>query len=122
MSNDAVEVSKFEAEALSIISEILSCKVEYRLERRAESYLTLVVGEYDFCRLKATERTNWISFDMWRCSDSVKNDERLKDVSNKNQRHWKIRLPDIHDIRNYSDILVASFDSCLAVKSTAEIN
>lgn len=53
---------------------------------------------------------------MWRCSESIKNSEKLKNVSNKNQRHWKIKLSDINDIRNYADILVASFESSIAVK------
>lgn len=117
MSNYALEVSECESKALSIISEILSGKGEFRLERRSESYLTLIAGEYDFCRLKATERTNWISLDMWRCSENVKNDEKLNGVTNKNQRHWKIQLSDIYDIKNYADIIVASFESSIVVKA-----
>lgn len=116
MSNNVIEVSECESELLSIINDILSGRGEYYLERRSENYLTLVAGEYDFCRLKATERTRWISLDMWRCSESIKNSEKLKNVSNKNQRHWKIKLSDINDIRNYADILVASFESSIAVK------
>lgn len=113
MSSNVIEVNEYEAEAITIISELLSGRGSFHLERRSENYLTLVVGEYDFCRIKATERTCWMSIDMWCCSDEIRSDKRLDSVKNKNQRHWKIQLLGIYDIRNYADILAASFEGSM---------
>ena len=121
MINNMIEVSNYEAEALSIISEILAGHGTFRIERRSENYLTLFAGRYgDFCRLKTTERVTWITLDMCVCSESVRNHKQFDDISNKNIRHWKISLLNNDDIRNYSDFIIASFEGSIASEMVLE--
>lgn len=106
-----VELTEHEAKALSIINDILDGYGDIRVERHSDNYLSIVTGERgDFCRLKMTERTKWMSLDLWKSPAYIQNDERLKSVKNKNQRHWKIILTDINDIRNYADFIVSAFE------------
>lgn len=98
-----VTPTEIEAEALKYITDSAGA---VKLYRRTESYLTICnESGNDFCRLKATERAKWFSLDM---PFEFYEDERLADVSNKNQRHWKIKLKSFDDIAKYSDIIKAS--------------
>lgn len=121
MTNNMIEVSDYEAEALSIISEILAKHGTFRIERRSENYLTLIAGRCgDFCRLKTTEHVTWITLDMCVCSESIRNHKQFDNINNKNIRHWKISLLNNDDIRNYSDFIIASFDGSIASEMVLE--
>lgn len=98
-----VEPTDMEAEALAyIIYEV----GEVKLYQRSDAYLTICnEGGNDFCRLKVTDRTKWISIDV---PQEFYDDPRLENVPNKNQRHWKIKLNRIDDIALYSDIIKAA--------------
>lgn len=105
-----VVLTEYEAEALKIINNIITKGEPICVQRRTSAYLSLIVGKYgDFCRLKITERAKWMSLDLWCCSEPLRNDPRLDNVTNKNQRHWKIRLVSIDEIQNYSEFINAAY-------------
>lgn len=102
--NTEAEPTTFETEALKYIIDAAG---PVKLYRRSDNFLTVCNQEgNDFCRLKATERAKWISLDMWNCD--FQEDSRLASVTNKNQRHWKIKLNNFKDIESYSDIIKAA--------------
>lgn len=102
-----VEVTELESEAVKIIADIIG---DVELERRTDSYLTVLNQEgNDFCRLKITERTMWFSFDMNPdIMPQYVSDPRLDSVKNKNQRHWKVKLSCVDELKDYMDIIEAS--------------
>lgn len=98
-----VEPTELEAEALKYIIDAAGA---VKIYRRTDAYLTICnESGNDFCRLKATERAKWFSLDM---PFEYYEDERLKDVQNKNQRHWKIKLKSIEDVVKFADIIKAA--------------
>lgn len=111
-TKEPVLLNQYEATALSIIKESLPESADVRVERRTDSYLTLITGEYgDFCRLKATDRAKWVSLDLWNAADEIKKDGRLQIVKNQNQRHWKIPLSCVGDLERYSVFIVAAYNA-----------
>ncbi len=96
------------SEALGSLSESVHC------ERRSDSYLSIVCNENgdDFCRVKASPRTTWISLDAWCCDFG--DDPRMADVSNKKQRHWKIKLTSVSDISTYADLIYRTASAALS--------
>lgn len=116
-AKEPVQLNQYESDALSIITNSLPKSADVRLERRTDSYLTLVTGENgDFCRIKATERAKWFSLDLWNATDEIKNDDRLQNVKNKNQRHWKIPLSSISDLSLYADFILFAYNENLNIK------
>lgn len=112
--NEPVVLSDYETHAIQIINKALSDAgintENIHLERRTDSYLTIVSGkDCDFCRIKVTSRTAWFSLDLWLLTSELANDSRLFNVKNKNQRHWKIPLCDVGDLQNYNDLIVMSY-------------
>ena len=98
-----VDPTPIEAEALQYI---IGAAGPVKLYRRSDSYLTICnESGNDFCRLKATERAKWFSLEM---PFEFFEDERLAGVTNKNQRHWKIKLSSLDEIEKYSDIIAAA--------------
>lgn len=111
-AKEPVVLNQHEAAALSIIKESLPESADVRVERRTDSYLTLITGEYgDFCRLKATDRAKWVSLDLWNAADEIKKDDRLQIVKNQNQRHWKIPLSCVADLEQYSFFINAAYSA-----------
>ena len=104
---DGVQLSPEEDAA---VSAILSCCGDLasliHMERRSQNYLTLAIPEdgLDFCRVKASPRTLWMSLDVWTGGFPLE-DPRLAGVPNKNQRHWKISMSGIDEIANYADLI-----------------
>lgn len=101
-----------EAAALQIIEAAIgtNCTVE----QRSANYLTVLAPNgVDFCRIKFGAHSSWFSLDLWHCSDEVKNDPRLSDVKNKNQRHWKISVDNVSSLEEYADLISASYRSTL---------
>lgn len=115
------DLNEYEKEAISIIKSILQTNSfdtsTIQLERRTSNYLTLLINNSDckigkdFCRIKMTNRTTWISLDLWGFTKQLENDPRLNIVTNKNQRMWKIKLSSIQDLYNYSDLISLSFNN-----------
>ena len=98
------ELDPIEKEAVMYISNAVDCPI--KIYQRSNSYLTICnESGNDFCRVKASSRTLWISLDM--NNTGFEDDERLAFVPNKNQRHWKITLSDLEKINEYSDIIKA---------------
>lgn len=109
-AKEPVVLNQHEAAALSIIKEALPDSADIRVERRTDSYLTLITGEYgDFCRLKATDRAKWVSLDLWNAADEIKKDDRLEIVKNRKQRHWKIPLSCVAELEQYSCFINAAY-------------
>ncbi len=121
ISGDGDEpLTDLEEKAVQIINSILADAgmdpSDVHTERRAGSYLTLVCGENrDFCRVKMGSRSVWFSLDLWHHTSAIKDDPRLANVNNKNQRHWKIPLCVVDDLREYSDFIVLAYKTSLNV-------
>lgn len=98
------ELDPMEKEAVNYISKAVNAPI--KLYARSNSYLTICnESGNDFCRVKASPRTLWMSLDV--SNTGCEGDERLAFVSNKNQRHWKITLTDLEEIEEYADIIRA---------------
>lgn len=92
------------------VSAIFSCLGDFaslvHLDVRSDNYLTLLIPDdgSDFCRVKSSPRTLWMSLDAW-VPDFPRDDKRLENVPNKNQRHWKISMSSVDEIANYRDLI-----------------
>lgn len=117
-SKGPLEPSPGERQALEIIYDAIS-KVgvppsDISLLKRSKDYLTISIGDFDFCRFKVGPKSIWISLSLW-TADSTKlaSDPRLAKVKNKNVRHWKIPVVSVSDIASLSDLIQLS---CLDAK------
>ena len=111
-SSGDVQLSAEEKEAVSLVlSAAGSFSGSLHCERRSDAYLSIVGPEYgdDFCRLKVSSRTCWISLDLGGCD--VSDDPRLSGVKNKRVRHWKIPLSSVSDISSLSDLVQLALGS-----------
>lgn len=111
-----VQLSEDEQEAFGYICEALSeihvKASDMHVERRSENYLSIVSGKgQDFCRIKLSKNSKWISLSMWHADDEVKNNPIFDNVSNKNARHWKIFLRWTGDIQDLYDLVQISYIS-----------
>ena len=81
------------------------------LERRTDSYLTIVVcGVYDFCRLKIGKRSMWVSVALSPNDRKLFFDDiRFSNELHKNQFHWKIKLSSVDDLRSSLDLIQKSY-------------
>ena len=75
-SRTAYNLSEQETKAIEIIKSAFDEKGlpfnEISIERRSQSYLSLVLPNMnDFCRIHFGERSMWISLDMWRCNEEL---------------------------------------------------
>ena len=106
-----IEMTKEEQMAYLIIESSVNQSVIP--EKRSDNYITLLTKNgFDFCRIKFTQRTAWFSLDMWSCPSQVQNDQRLSNVKNKKQRHWKIIVSSPEDVSLYGDIIYNSYIYC----------
>ena len=122
-SRDGIQLSAEEEAAVSaILSATGDLAQMIHLERRSHSYLSLVIPEHgrDFCRVKSSPRTLWMSLDMCLGGILFPDDPRLAEVQNKNQRHWKIPLSSVEDISDYSDLIALCAQSALAIEEVRE--
>lgn len=108
-----VELTPQEEQAVKIVVDSIGDKLtsEIHLERRTDNYLTVVVGqEFDFCRIKAGEKSTWFSLSLpSKERKELALDPRLSVVANKNLVHWKIPLTSIDKLDNYSDLILKSY-------------
>ncbi len=105
------DADETEDNAIKIIRSFFQENTPIEIEHRSKSYTSLINDQKnDFCRLKITDKTKWITLDMWGVSEQIQSDIRLQDVKNKNQRHWKIPLSNINDLNQISDIIIASYN------------
>lgn len=103
-SDGEIELTDLEKEAVSYIQKFCG---EIDIDLRSDSYLTICnKSGNDFCRIKVTPRTKWFSLDM--SGTGFEDDQRLESVTNKNQRHWKIKLNSVDELEKYADIIQAS--------------
>jgi len=114
--SDAVLTSE-EKEALEFIKKAFDdaaldfTRIVYR--RRSKDYLSLVIGDnIDFCRIKATARSVWFSVLAKHLPDEIKTDLRFEG-NKKTALHWKVKLTDISDFANNSDLIAESFASII---------
>lgn len=110
--SDGVALSPEESAVVSaIFSEAGSFADRLHCERRSDAYLSIVGPEYgdDFCRVKASARSLWVSLDLSR--HGLAGDPRLDCVKNKRQRHWKIPLESADDIHRLGDLVLLALDS-----------
>ena len=109
----------YEKSAVSVISDLInSCGLDFsrsHVERRSDNYLSVVCDTgNDFCRIKAGPRSNWILLDLSSCDASIRDDKRLDHIKKRDIRHWKIPLESVDDLRNYADIICASYKQALS--------
>lgn len=112
-----VILTELEKDAIDVVTDIMKknniLHDSFALERRTDKYLTCVLcTNYDFIRLKITERTMWFSIDSWNTFDTTSNDERFDCIENRKIRHWKFKLNSINDLYNFEDLIV------IAIKKT----
>lgn len=107
---EPIVLTDFEKEATDIIIDIMNKSKmnpeHLKLERRTDNYLSYILPEdYDFLRIKVTNRTKWFSIDSWKTFDTTSNDSRFNSVENRSIRHWKFKLNNINDLYSFSDLI-----------------
>lgn len=110
---EPVILTDLEREATDIIIDIISKSSINQdfltLERRTDKYLSYILPEdYDFLRIKVTNRTKWFSIDAWKTFDTTLDDTRFDCVENRNIRHWKFKLNNINDLYSFSDLIISA--------------
>lgn len=82
-----------------------------RFRRRSKDYLTLLApNDFDFCRIKSTERATWFSIHGLNLPKPIQDDERFGDTK-KTLIHWKVKLGNVEDFATNSDLIAESFIS-----------
>ena len=116
-SRTAYNLSEQETKAIEIIKSAFDEKGlpfdEISIERRSQSYLSLVLPNMnDFCRIHFGERSMWISLDMWRCDEALQNNRYFDTVSPKNRkkRHWEIPLKSVDEIKDVTDLIISVYN------------
>lgn len=116
-SRTANDFSESETRAIELIKSAFSERDlpfnEISIERRSQSYLSLVLPNMnDFCRIHAGERSMWISLDMWRCDEELQNNRYFDAVSPKNRkkRHWEIPLKSVDEIKDVTDLIISVYN------------
>lgn len=116
-SRTAYNLSEQETKAIEIIKSAFDEKGlpfnEISIERRSQSYLSLVLPNMnDFCRIHFGERSMWISLDMWRCGEELQNNRYFDTVSPKNRkkRHWEIPLKSVDEIKDVTDLIISVYN------------
>ena len=107
------ELTILEKKAVSFIrSEFEKRDIDFdciRFRRRSNDYLTLLSpNDYDFCRLKTTERVTWFTVFAAQLPEEIKNDSRFNG-NKKTLLHWKVKLQSLDDLKNNSDLIADSF-------------
>lgn len=107
---EPVTLNDLESQEISAIFNVLSkydvSQDSISLERRSDDYLSVIAGNDDFLRLKMGVKSKWFSI---RITKEFRQDDRLTNVKNKNQFHWKVAIDSEQDIYLYSDIIYASY-------------
>lgn len=111
--NTPAELTDLEHEALSFIKVAFSEAGEdfnaLRFCRRSQNYLTILSpNDNDFCRIKVSDRSVWLSINGKILPKELQSDPRLDDVQ-KNLIHWKVKLSSISEFKNYSDLILADY-------------
>lgn len=109
---DAV-LTDLEKKAIDIIaSKFEEFSIDFsniKASRRSENYLSLIAeNDFDFCRIKAGNRSCWFSIHSLNLNDTLKNDSRF-DECNKKLVHWKIKLSSVDDLEEYADLILESY-------------
>lgn len=80
-----------------------------RFRRRSKDYLTILApNDFDFCRIKTTERVTWFTIHGLHLPKHIQNDERF-DNTKKTLIHWKVHLNNVNDFESNSDLIAESF-------------
>lgn len=110
--SDAI-LTEYEKKALSYIEEAFEENglpfSELRFRRRSDSYLSvLALNDMDFLRIKASERSVWFSVHGLHLSPELKSDARFDGVK-KTLIHWKVKLKDVDDLKDNTDLIIESY-------------
>ena len=111
-NTDAI-LTDYEKKALSYIEEAFEENglpfSELRICRRSDSYLSVItLNDMDFLRIKASERSIWFSIHGLQLSPELKADSRFDGVK-KTLIHWKVKLKDIEDFKDNTDLIIESY-------------
>ena len=111
--NKDADLTELESQALEYIKiAFTNLNIDFnelRFRRRSDSYLTILApNDIDFCRLKVSERSTWFSVHGMHLSEPLKSDPRFNGAK-KNTLHWKVKLNDVTDFINNSDLIVQSY-------------
>lgn len=78
---------------------------KFKIERRADEYLSLFYGNNNFLRVKYTEKSKWISFFLSNEDRVIYKDSPLFDMTeDKNTLHWKARIYSFDVLKNFIEI------------------
>lgn len=111
--NTDAELTVVEEQAIQFVQkEFEKRNIDFeciRFRRRSKDYLTLLApNDFDFCRIKATERAAWFSVHGLKLPKPIQDDERFNGVK-KSLIHWKVRLNSVADYESNSDLIAESF-------------
>ena len=100
-----------EENAFNIICSFLPTELlEYiHIERKSQSYISMLYGENDFLRLKYSDKAKWISLRIPKDIANSNIDNPLFDAQkNKNQFHWRGNLKSLDDLNLFKSYIIAS--------------
>lgn len=100
-----------EEKAFNIIRSFLPTELlEYiHIERKSQSYISMLYGENDFLRLKYSDKAKWISLRIPKDIANSNIDNPLFDAQkNKNQFHWRGNLKSLDDLNLFKSYIIAS--------------
>lgn len=111
-NTDAVLTELEEKAVRYIRDEFVARNIDFeciRFRRRSKDYLTLLApNDFDFCRIKTTERVTWFTIHGLHLPKSIQDDIRFGDTK-KTLIHWKVKLDNVEDFATNSDLVVESF-------------
>ena len=106
-------LSDKEVEVIEIVKSFISSSELYSdfgIARRSDNYISILCGENDFMRFKASPRAFWVSLRLpFALADENRDNPLFAAQANKNQFHWKCSITSVDELEKIKDFIVASY-------------
>jgi DNA polymerase-3 subunit epsilon len=106
-------LSDKEVEVIEIVKSFISSSELYSdfgIARRSDNYISLLCGENDFMRFKASPRAFWVSLRLpFALAGENRDNPLFAAQANKNQFHWKCSITSVDELEKIKDFIVASY-------------
>ena len=106
-------LSDREVEVIEIVKSFISSSElysDFEIARRSDNYISLLCGENDFMRFKASPRAFWVSLRLpFALADKNRDNPLFAAQINKKQFHWKSSIASIDELEKIKDFIVASY-------------
>lgn len=106
-------LSDREVEVIEIVKSFISSSELYSdfgIARRSDNYISLLCGENDFMRFKASPRAFWVSLRLpFALADKNMDNPLFAAQINKKQFHWKSSIASVDELEKIKDFIVASY-------------